>query len=142
MLEIVLHWWTCEIISSVQSLTVRMINLIYRVNCEVVLNMALLYGLTKIVNSVNRNIIWFYFQSRVNIRAEMSLTTQSIPSTKLSPVTALHFRIYQWWVLILSSSRTCKKWRGQISRISHYCWLREQKLSLALNTLNQAGDMG
>lgn len=45
-------------------------------------------------------------QSNVNILADMSSISQSIPSSKLTPVTALHCKIFQWWVLISSNSKT------------------------------------
>lgn len=47
--------------------------------------------------------------SRVNILAAMSRTSQSIPATRFSPVTALHGRMYQWWVLRLFRSRICHR---------------------------------
>lgn len=47
--------------------------------------------------------------SRVNILAAMSRTSQSIPATRFSPVTALQGRMYQWWVLRLFRSRICHR---------------------------------
>ena len=40
----------------------------------------------------------------LKIREAISSTTQSIPSSKFSPVTALHASILQWCVAIVSSS--------------------------------------
>jgi len=46
-------------------------------------------------------------QSMRKILDATSPTIQSIPSTKFSPVTALHGSTLQWWDLIPDVSRTC-----------------------------------
>lgn len=48
-------------------------------------------------------------QSAVKILAAMSSNSQSTPSNKFSPVTALQPMIHQWWVLILSRASA---WRN------------------------------
>jgi len=54
----------------------------------------------------------------VNIRAAMSLISQSIPSSRFCPATALHHTICQWWVLIDSSSSIYNMKHGLFHTIS------------------------
>lgn len=44
-------------------------------------------------------------QSAVKMRLEMSSRSQSMPTRRFCPVTALQAWMHQWWLLILSSSR-------------------------------------
>lgn len=51
----------------------------------------------------------WHAQSAVKILAAMSSNSQSTPSNKFSPVTALQPMIHQWWVLILSRASAWRK---------------------------------
>lgn len=71
-------------------------------------------------------------QSMVNILEEMSAVIQLMPSSSLSPVTALHAVICQWWVLMLSRSSACHTTdRINIKFGSTYC----RKVAVSMHVL-------